>query len=103
MFDFCNSVGGGGFPVLVVVLELLPETMFSTTPDKSVRSGMCEESLLYIELELAVVSLFGFCLLDSTYFSCCFRKMAFFSSSWMLLKELRVSWKDLMALQGGKG
>lgn len=87
--------------VVVALLELLlpPETMFSTTPDKSVRSGMCEDSRLYIELD--VVSLFGFCLLDSTYFSCCFRKIAFFRSSWMLLKEdvISGSLKDLMALE----
>lgn len=81
-----------------------PETMFSTrlvvsrtTPDKSVRSGMCDENLLYMLLGSLLPPLLG--LRDSTYFSCCFRKMAFLSSSCVLVKDPRVSLKDLMALK----
>lgn len=89
-------------PVEVLVLPP-PETIFSTrlvvsrtTPDKSVRSGMCEENLLYMLLG-SLPALLG--LRDSTYFSCCFRKMAFLSSSCVLVKDSRVSLKDLMALE----
>lgn len=106
MFDFCNSVGGGCgcAPVECLTLELLP-TIFSTrvvvsrtTPDRSVRSGMCAENRLYMLVESRL--LFG--RRDSTYFSCCFRKMAFLSSSWVLLNEVRVSLKDFMALKERK-
>lgn len=105
MFDFCSSVGGAAIEWRAVLLP--PETIFSTrlvvsrtTPERSVRSGMCAENRLYMLLLLLDSLLLG--RRDSTYFSCCLRKMAFFSSSCVLLNESRVSWNDLMALPRGR-
>ena len=68
-----------------------------TTPDRSVRSGrssvMWADSRLYTEL---LVSFFG--RLDSTYFSCCLRKIAFFSNSWTFFNDVSAASISFTAL-----